>query len=292
MDVTPPWRKPTPDHLPGVPAWGAPTSHAPLSDFPLGVLGEVSREWAWAGSAGRGVRVCIVDSGVDASHPEIGPVETAMTVEDDQDGEPCIVPAKPFDDAGHGTACASIVRGIAPEASISSMRVLTESITGSGNALVAGLNWAVEAGFDVVNLSLSTTRPQFSRVLYEIADRAYFRRCVLVVSAHNMPVQSYPWPYASVISVASHDETDPMLHYYNPAPPVEFYARGVAVPIAWKNHSRIRGTGNSYAAPHISGLCALILAKHPSLTPFQLKSVLFLTARNVTKKLEAQDADA
>ena len=45
-----------------------------------------------------------------------------------------------------------------------------------------------------------------------------------------MPVQSYPWPFASVISVASHDGADPMTYYYNPSPPVDFYARGVRVP--------------------------------------------------------------
>ena len=102
---------------------------------------------------------------------------------------------------------------------------------------------------------------------------------MLVAAAHNMPVRSYPWPFASVISVASHDGPDPMTYYYNPSPPVDFYARGVRVPVAWPGGAEILTTGNSFAAPHIAGICALILSKHPMLTPFQLKSVLYSAAR-------------
>ena len=56
---------------------------------------------------------------------------------------------------------------------------------------------------------------------------------------------------------------------------------GQAVDVAWIGGAKIRSSGNSFATPHMSGICALILAKHPELTPFQLKSVLYLTASNV-----------
>ena len=65
------------------------------------------------------------------------------------------------------------------------------------------------------------------------------------------------------------------------APPVEFFARGVGVDVAWIGGATVRATGNSFATPHMTGICALILGKHPELTPFQLKSVLYLTADNV-----------
>jgi subtilisin len=84
-----------------------------------------------------------------------------------------------------------------------------------------------------------------------------------------------------VISVGSHEEPDPRTFYYNPKPPVEFFARGVDVEVAWLGGGTIRCTGNSFATPHMTGLCALVLSKHRELTPFQLKSVLFLTATNV-----------
>ena len=159
--------------------------------------------------------------------------------------------------------------------------MLGAGYTGSGPVLLRGLEWAVEQGFDVINMSLSTTKRQFAGILHELADSAYFRRTVLVASAHNMPVESYPWRFSSVISVGSHEDADPLTYYYNPTPPVEFFARGVDVDVAWLGGGRLRCTGNSFATPHIAGIATLILAKHPELTPFQLKSVLHLTATNV-----------
>ena len=130
-------------------------------------------------------------------------------------------------------------------------------------------------------MSLSTTKLKFASLLHELADTAYFRRTMLIASAHNMPVESYPWRFSSVISVGSHEQEDPYTYYYNPAPPVEFFARGVDVEVAWNGGGRLVCTGNSFATPHIAGMAALILSKHPELTPFQLKSVLYLTATNV-----------
>jgi subtilisin family serine protease len=71
-----------------------------------------------------------------------------------------------------------------------------------------------------------------------------------------------------------------MVYLRNPNPPVEFFAHGVNVEIAWLEGGHIRSTGNSFATPHISGICALILANHPHLTPFEVKTVLGLTADN------------
>ena len=194
-----------------------------------------------------------------------------LVVEEDGEGDLC----------GHGTACAGIVRALAPECSLVSVRVLGAGFTGSGPALLGGLRWAIEQGFDVVNMSLSTTKQDFAGLLHELADSAYFRRTTLVASAHNMPVESFPWRFSSVISVGSHEADDPYVYYYNPDPPVEFFGRGLEVDVAWLEGSTLRCTGNSFATPHVSGLCALILSKHPGLAPFQLKSVLALTANNV-----------
>ncbi|MFC9486630.1 S8 family serine peptidase [Streptomyces hydrogenans] len=272
-----PWRRPPREQFPGVPAWGAPTTRAAPEHFPRDALGPVDADWAWNGADGSGVRVCVVDTGVEGGHPLVGALERSVTVEADLSVRDC----PPGDSVGHGTACAGIVRAVAPGASLSSVRVLTDGRTGTGAGLIAGLRWAIEEGFDVINLSLATTRREFARELSDLADLAYFRRSVLVVSAHNMPVVSYPWTFSAVVSVASHDEHDPSLFYYNPAPPVEFYARGVNVPVAWRGGGTIRTTGNSFAAPHITGLCARTLSKHRHLTPFQLKSVLYQVAHNV-----------
>jgi subtilisin len=264
-----------------LPAWSLPAGSAESLELPTEWPGRVTREWAWGGSTGEGVRVCILDSGVEASHPLVGHVEGAVAVEVGEDDEVTVVEDAEGDLAGHGTACAGIVRSIAPDCSIFSVRVLGAGFTGSGTALLGGLHWAVEQGFQVINMSLSTTKSQFAGMLHEVADAAYFRRTVLVASAHNMPVESYPWRFSSVISVGSHEERDPLAFFYNPSPPVEFFARGVDVEVAWLGGGTARSTGNSFATPHMSAICALILGKHPELTPFQLKNTLYLTASNV-----------
>lgn len=258
-----------------------PASVVPQEHFDVSPIAPVTRQWAWGDADGSDVRVCVLDSGVDASHPLVGGLDRAMDVITDGDSNLAVVPTDPGDTAGHGTACASVIRSIAPAASLTSVRVLSNGKHGSGAALLAGLSWAIDEGFDVINMSLSTTKTNFCDALRELSDTAYFRRCVIVASAHNMPVRSYPWPFASVISVASHDGPDPMTYYYNPSPPVEFYARGVRVRVAWPGGREILSTGNSFATPHIAGICALILSKHRWLTPFQLKSVLYLAAENV-----------
>jgi subtilisin family serine protease len=264
-----------------LPAWSLPKDAvdriALLTHWPE----RVTKDWALGGSTGDGVRVCILDSGVDASHPLVGELESAVVVSIGEGDEVVADEDAEGDVSGHGTACAGIVRRLAPDALISSVRVLGSSFTGSGAVLLGGLRYAIEQGFDVINMSLSTTKKPFASVLHELADSAYFKRTVLVASAHNMPVESYPWRFSSVISVGSHEEDDPLDFFYNPSPPVEFFGRGVNVEVPWLGGRTLTVSGNSFATPHLSSICALILAKHPELTPFQLKSVLYLTATNV-----------
>ena len=104
---------------------------------------------------------------------------------------------------------------------------------------------------------------------------------MIVTAANNIVRPSFPSMFASVTSVASNLSRDPFRFHYNPEPPTEFLAPGIDVDLAWLDGSRISGTGNSYAAPHISGIVALIRSKHPELRPFQTKTVLWATAANV-----------
>ena len=263
-----------------LPAWSLAAEEVAPLDLPGLWPDGLTRDWAWGGSTGAGVRVCILDSGVEPNHPMVGDIERAVAVRRGEDDETIVEEDTEGDLCGHGTGCAGIVHSLAPEAGLTSVRVLGAGFKGSGFVLLAGLRWAVEQGFDVINMSLSTTKHEIANLLHELADSAYFRRTVLVASAHNMPVESYPWRFSSVISVGSHDKPDPLAFFYNPNPPVEFFARGVGVEIAWLGGGKILSTGNSFATPHIIGICALIRAKHPELTPFQLKSVLYLTATN------------
>ena len=264
-----------------LPAWSLPAEAVEGISLSAHWPERVDREWAWGGSTGANIRVCILDSGIESGHPLVGDLEGAVAISFGEDGDPIVEEDSEGDLCGHGTACAGIVRALAPDCRLFSARVLGAGYTGSGAVLLEGLHWAIEQGYDVINMSLSTTKQKFASLLHELADNAYFRRTMLVASAHNMPVESYPCRFSSVISVGSHEQEDPFAYYYNPAPPVEFFARGVDVEVAWNGGGRLVCTGNSFATPHIAGIAALVLSKHPELTPFQLKSVLYLTATNV-----------
>src|SRR5215210_5668859 len=162
-----------------LPAWSTTAAHVERVSTTADWPSPMTRDWAFGGATGAGVRVCILASGIERDHPLVGGVERSVyvrTKDDDvvveEDGE--------GDVSGHGTACASIVRSLAPECDLVSVRVLGSGLTGSGGALLGGLRWAVEEGVDIVNMSLSTTKKAFASTLHELADQAYFRRTFLV----------------------------------------------------------------------------------------------------------------
>ena len=265
------------EHL--LPAWSEPFVADDRSGLVRSArLGAIDRAWAFDGGTGRGVTVAIIDSGLEADHPALlGRVVESVAVEL-RDGEPHIVKDTGVDLYGHGTACGGIVLGFAPDVELVSIRVLGADLKGKGAAFLAGLEWAIERGVDVANLSLSSKSEQLFPYFHEVVDEAYFKGLCLVSAANNVAGASYPSLFSSVFSVAAHAEPDPWRWYYNPKPPVEFGAWGVDVPIAWKDGGSTVATGNSFAAPHVAGLVARAVGKHPGLTPFELKAILAATA--------------
>lgn len=254
----------------------------PISAQVAHLQAAVSRDWAWGGTTGRGVRVGVIDSGIDGTHPAVGDgVRMLRVASSTTEARYTVEPDDVGDVAGHGTACAGIVRALAPDCELISIRVLGDRLRGSGEALVAALEWSVDEGIDVVNLSLSTRKPVLKECLHDLVERAYFAGTTIVSSAHNSPVESYPWRFASVISVGSHDHPDADYIEASPNPPVDFFACGVGVSVAWLDGRTTRVTGNSFATPHITGLCARILERHPGFRTTQLRQTLMSVADNV-----------
>jgi subtilisin len=249
---------------------------------PIGLT--ITKEWAWGGATGSGIDVAIVDSGVDASHPEVRSVERAVAMSWDREAEEVRIAEGPHEDLfGHGTACASIVRKAAPECNITSIRVLGERLSGKGTVFATGIRWAIEHGCRVVNLSLSTGKDEYYSVFHRLADEAAFAGVVLVCATNNVPAPTFPGEFSSVISVAAHDGTDPFSIDANPQPPVDFGAPGIDIRVAWLKNDTIVATGNSFAAPHVTGLVARILSKHPHLRPYEVKTILRATASNAKR---------
>ncbi len=267
------------------PAWSEQFTPDAIRPVNAGLaFGHITAELAWGGSTGRGVRVAVVDTGIEADHPVFeGSVTRGVIIELDEaaeDGYVALPDNPPRDVAGHGTACAGIIHRLAPNAELFSVRVLGTNMRGRALTFAAGVEWAVAHGFQVINMSLSTSSEEYQKLFYQLADEAYFKNVVMVCAVNNIPAPSFPSTFASVISVAAHTTTDPFTYYYNPSPPVEFGAPGIDVEVAWINKQVATNTGNSFAAPHITGLVALIRAKHPNLTPFQVKTMLMACATN------------
>ena len=267
-------------------SWGKKSDEDVIfSDSPL--LDTISWEDAFEGSTGRGVKVCVVDSGIDNHHPAMaGAVKGWIEPILDGEGNVTFNPDPHEDLFGHGTACGGIIRGIAPDVELYSVRVLGQRLSGKAATFSAGLRWAIENGMHIVNLSMGATVQEYFSVFHELADEAYFKGMIWVTAANNMPVVSYPSLYATSISVACYEGDsfdEPIEFYFNPLPPVEFGAKGVDVKVAWREEGYITATGNSFAAPHITGIVALLLEKHPQLTAYQVKTVLRSLAKNVRK---------
>ena len=238
--------------------------------------------WAFDGSDGAGVDVVVVDSGVDHSHPDAtGPWRPGVALTWNREKQTVDAEEGPHEDLyGHGTACAAIIRRAAPASRITSVRVLGSRLSGKGEVFAAGLRWAIQQGARVVNLSLSTGKSEMFGLFHEVADEASHAGVVLVCAMNNVMAPTFPSQFSSVISVAACDGDDPFRLLANPAPPADFGAPGLDLDIAWLDGGRIVATGNSFAAPHVTGLVARLLAKHPELTPYQVKAVLRSIAAN------------
>lgn len=249
---------------------------------PLPLPQPLTADEVFDGATGAGVQVAVVDSGIEAGHPRVGTVSgwAAFTLDD---GAPdgVRVDDSPHDDVvGHGTACAGVVRSVAPDCELLSVRVLGERLSGRGQVFAAGLRWAVESGARVVNCSLSTNRADYAALFHDVADAAAHAGVVIVCAANNVAGTSLPATFASVISVAASEGRDPNAWEANPSPPVDFGAPGIEVEVAWRGGGTIVTTGNSFAAPHIAGHVARLLSRYPDITPYEVKTVLRACASN------------
>ena len=106
-----------------LPAWSLPASAGDSIRLPSAWPERVTRDWAWGGATGAGVRVCVLDSGVELDHPLVGTVQRSVAVTKDGD-DISVADDTSGDLCGHGTACAGIIRSLAPECEITSVRVL------------------------------------------------------------------------------------------------------------------------------------------------------------------------
>lgn len=276
-----------------VPAWSEVfVGDGPGPAPPFDLVGPITPAWAYGAADGRGVTVGVVDSGIEAGHPQVGPVERAIAVEllddvpfdeDSDEANDVLFVEGPHDDLyGHGTACAAIVRSLAPAVELVSVRVLGGDLRGSAYAFSHGLEWCIENGVNVINLSMSTANDHYAESFYELLDLAAAANVMVVSAMNNERKRCIPSEFSGVFSVACHTGQDRERFTYNPSPPAEWGAPGIDVEVAWSGGSTIVATGNSFAAPVIAGHLARIVGAHPGITTWQAKTVLAALADNAS----------
>lgn len=265
------------------------------TDTPADLWAAIQPETIWHGRTGRGVRVAVVDSGIDTEHPDLkGKVKESVEAVA-EDGRIDFRPSTSGDQAGHGTACAGIIASVAPDVELYSVKVLGPKASGSGDMFLVGLDYAIKQKFKIINLSLGTTKRDFFAPLHDLLDRAYQSGCIVVSAANNLPYPSYPSIFSSsVVSVVKRSGGDPFNFGYRYGQVIELVAPGVEVTTTWPGGGHRQLTGNSFACPNIVGVIALIVEAYPNLTPFQVKSILFTIAQRNREKAAflAQSSEA
>jgi type VII secretion-associated serine protease mycosin len=246
----------------------------------------------WPHSTGAGVTVAVVDSGVDADHPQLhGKVLPGADffLVGDLPGD--------FDCVSHGTAAASIIaaspaagvgfRGVAPDARVLPVRVTDQELNDSGNAtpinpgvVAEGIRYAADSGAKVINLSLSGYGD--FPVVRDAVAYARSRDALLVAAVGNREDQgvapSFPAAYDGVLGVGSIDIDGVRAQGSQIGPYVDLVAPGQDVVAASRAAGHAYWAGTSFAAPFVSGVAALVRSAHPDLTAEQVADRLTATA--------------
>lgn len=217
-----------------------------------------------AGNKGAGVKVAIIDTGIDYTHPDLAANYKGGYdfVNNDAD---------PMDDHSHGTHCAGTVAavdnsigviGVAPQASLYGVKVLNRYGQGWEDEIVAGIEWAGDNGMHVASMSFGSLF--YSGPIEGACSYAYGKGVLLAASAGNWGAGAdtvgYPARHASVIAVAATDSSDTRASFSSTGPAVELAAPGVAVLSTTPGGGYASWNGTSMACPHVAGTAALVMA--------------------------------
>ena len=220
-------------------------------------------------NSGTGVKVAIIDTGIDYSHPDLDDnFNSELLGYDFADND-----NNPMDYDGHGTHCAGIVAaedneigviGVAPDADLYALKVFTDAGSGSYSDVVSALEWSIDNGMDVISMSIGS---KGDPGIEPWIDAAYGAGIILIGSAGNEGNPAgrgdnviYPAKYKNVTAVAATDISDERARWSSTGPDVELSAPGVSIYSTYLDNRYAYMSGTSMACPHVAGTAALVIA--------------------------------
>ncbi|MDO8683681.1 MAG: S8 family peptidase [Armatimonadota bacterium] len=269
----------------------------PPQSLPWGIA-RVNAPTAWDISVGMGVKVAVLDTGIQLNHPDL-----AANI---AGGYNATNPVRsPSDGNGHGTHVAGTIAaannsigvvGVAPQARLYAVKALGNSGLGTLSDVIEGLTWCIDNGIQVVNMSLgaSTDNETFHNAIIKVYEAGITQ----VVAAGNngggygsgTGAVDYPGAYPEVIAVSAIDSSNRFAVFSSAGPAVDLAAPGVNVLSTYIKSGYATMSGTSMATPHVTGVVALRLASHPGESPDQVKAVLQSTAVDLGLSTDQQGA--
>lgn len=219
---------------------------------------------------GSTINVGVIDTGIDYTHPDLslnykGGYNFVNKT------------TNPMDDNGHGTHVSGIIAaldntigvvGVAPETNLFAIKVLNANGSGYMSDVIAGIQWSADNSMKIINMSLGTSVP--SKSLKNACDKAYNMGVLIIASAGNSGNSAgtgnnvnYPARYDSVVAVAATDINNTRAWFSSTGPAVELSAPGVNIYSTLKGGTYGYLSGTSMAAPHVTGVAALVMSYNP-----------------------------
>ncbi len=255
---------------------------------------------AWALATGdRAVKVAVIDTGIDYFHPDLaanlwinpGEVE-GNGVDDDGNGYIDDVhgydfvndDSDPMDDNMHGSHVAGIIGGVGNnglgvagvcwQVSLMALKAFDQDGNGTVDGVVAAIHYAVANGARIINASWGEPDP--SQALAEAVAEAHAAGLILVVAAGNSQSSRLPYPaaYPESVTVGALNNRDQRAFFSNYGPGVTVAAPGDSIYSTIPDNRYQSLSGTSMAVPHVAGVAALILSRHPEFTNTQVETIL------------------
>lgn len=250
---------------------------------------KVGAEQSWnSGLTGLGVKIAIIDTGVDTDHSDFVSTTTGSAIA----GGICEITGNSSfeDDNGHGTHVTGIIGarqngtgivGIAPEASLYAVKALDSSGSGYISDIIGGIDWSIQNNMNIISMSLGSSTG--STALQNACDTAYSNNILVVAAAGNTGTAkvsktadtiNYPARYNSVIAVGAVDSSNNRAYFSSTGKELEVVAPGVNILSDYLNGTYKTLSGTSMATPFVSGDLALLKQKYPTYTNVQLRALL------------------